>query len=125
MVRKFSVWRMLGGGCQYCGTKLSDALDRAEYSTRRYGRLRSLACQRAVLGEPRRLVGVEYIMDAATWLADHNNTPPMLEGQAFQFVGSPNRYGIPPFFELHVWAWRKNPNGTFVDWNNKESCEGR
>jgi len=70
------------------------------------------------------LVGVEYIVDAGTWLSSHG-APPMLEGQAFQFVGSPNRYGIPPFFELHVWAWRNNPNGAFVDWNNKVSCEGQ
>jgi hypothetical protein len=72
-----------------------------------------------------RLVGVEFIVDAATWLAAHNNTPPALEGQAFQFVGAPNRYGIPAFFELHVWAWRDNPNGAFVDWNNNVSCEGQ
>ena len=76
------------------------------------------------VGDQRRLVGVEYIVDAATWLKDHN-APPMLEGQAFQFVGSPNRYGIAAFFELHVWAWRENPNGAFVDWNNKVSCEGQ
>ncbi|HKD07288.1 MAG TPA: hypothetical protein VKB79_15405 [Bryobacteraceae bacterium] len=72
-----------------------------------------------------RLVGVEFIVDAATWLQAHNNTPPALEGQAFQFVGAPNRYGIPAFFELHVWAWRDNPNGAFVDWNNNVSCEGQ
>ena len=77
------------------------------------------------VGDQRRLVGVEYIVDAATWLADHKNAPPMLEGQAFQFVGSPNRYGIAAFFELHVWAWRNNPNGAFVDWNNKVTCEGQ
>jgi len=77
------------------------------------------------VGDKRRLVGVEYIVDAATWLANHKGAPPMLEGQAFQFVGSPNRYGIPPFFELHVWAWRGNPNGAFVDWNNRVSCEGQ
>lgn len=76
------------------------------------------------VGDQRRLVGVEYIVDASTWLSSHA-APPMLEGQAFQFVGSPNRYGIPPFFELHVWAWRNNPNGAFVDWNNKVSCEGQ
>lgn len=71
-----------------------------------------------------RLVGVEYIVDAATWMA-HHNAPPMLEGQAFQFVNSPNRYGLPAFFELHVWAWRENPNGAFVDWNNRVTCEGQ
>jgi hypothetical protein len=71
-----------------------------------------------------RLVGVEFIVDAATWLKNHN-VPPMLEGQAFQFVNSPNRYGLPAFFELHVWAWRDNPNGAFVDWNTRVSCEGQ
>ena len=76
-------------------------------------------------GDLRRLVGVEYIVDAATWLAAHNNTPPVLDGQAFQFVGAPNRYNLAPFFELHVWAWRSNPNGAFVDWNNRVSCEGQ
>jgi hypothetical protein len=70
-----------------------------------------------------RLVGVEYIVDAQTWLNNHNNTPPVLEGQVFQFVGSPNRYNLPSFFELHVWAWRDNPQGAFVDWNNQVSCE--
>ena len=71
-----------------------------------------------------RLVGVEYIVDSATWMA-HHNAPPMLEGQAFQFVNSPNRYGLPAFFELHVWAWRENPNGAFVDWNKRVTCEGQ
>ncbi len=71
-----------------------------------------------------RFVGVEYIVDAASWSARHD-APPMLEGQAFQLVSSPNRYGLPPFYELHVWAWRDNPNGAFVDWNTRVSCEGQ
>ena len=70
------------------------------------------------------LVGVEFVVLADTWLATHTS-PPVLEGQSFQFVGSPNRYGLPAHFELHVWAWRDNPNGAFVDWNNKVSCEGK
>jgi len=70
-----------------------------------------------------RLVGVEFIVDAATWLSNHDNSPPVLEGQTFQFVDSPNRYNLAPFFELHVWAWRHNPNGAFVDWNNQVTCE--
>jgi hypothetical protein len=70
------------------------------------------------------LVGVEFVVIADTWLA-HYDSPPVLEGQSFQFVGSPNRYGLPAHFELHVWAWRYNPNGAFVDWNNKVSCEGK
>jgi hypothetical protein len=69
------------------------------------------------------LVGVEFVVIAQTWQANHT-TPPVLEGQTFLFVDSPNRYGLPAHYELHVWAWRDNPNGAFVDWNNKVSCEG-
>jgi hypothetical protein len=74
------------------------------------------------VGDKRRLVGVEYIVDAATWL-QNNSTPPALDGQDFQLVGSPNRFNLAPFFELHVWAWRDNPQGAFVDWNNEVTCE--
>jgi len=81
----------------------------------------------ALIYEPRngelRLVGVEFIVDAATWLQNHG-APPVLEGQTFLLVTSPNRYNLPPFFELHVWAWRDNPQGSFVDWNNKVTCDG-
>jgi hypothetical protein len=24
---------------------------------------------------------------------------------------------------LHVWAWKENPNGAFVNWHPKVSCE--
>ena len=61
---------------------------------------------------------------ADSWLASHTS-PPVLEGQSFQFVPSPNRYGLPAHFELHVWAWRDNPNGAFVDWNNRVTCESQ
>lgn len=74
-------------------------------------------------GNKRRLVGVEYIVDAATWLKNNNNVPPTLDGQDFQFVAAPNRFNLADFFELHVWAWRDNPLGAFVDWNNQVSCE--
>jgi hypothetical protein len=72
-----------------------------------------------------RLVGVEFIVDATTWLANNSNTPPVLDGQVFNFVDAPNRFNIPSFFELHVWAWRDNPQGAFVDWNNHVTCENQ
>ncbi len=71
------------------------------------------------------LVGVEFILDSASWLAANNNTPPVLEGQVFNFVPAPNRFNIPSFFELHVWAWRSNPQGSFVDWNNAVTCSAQ
>jgi hypothetical protein len=70
------------------------------------------------------LVGVEFIVFAKAWLQSHKNNPPVLEGQVFQFVDNPNRFNIPAFFELHVWAWRANPQGAYVDWNNKVTCAG-
>jgi len=70
------------------------------------------------------LVGVEFIVDAATWLKNNAN-PPVLQGQTFLFVDSPNRFNIPPFFELHVWAWRSNPLGPFMDWNDNVTCAGQ
>ena len=69
-----------------------------------------------------RLLGVEYLVIAEAWHAK-NSGPPVLMGQHFHYVGSPNRYGLPPFYELHVWAWRTNPHGMFVDWNPRVSCE--
>ena len=74
-----------------------------------------------------RLVGVEYIVLAAQWDSAHTEppVPPVLEGQLFHFNESPNRFRLDPFYELHVWAWRENPNGTFVDWNPRVSCDGQ
>jgi hypothetical protein len=72
-------------------------------------------------GGSMRLVGVEFIVDAATW-AKKNAAPPQLYQQLLQLIPSPNRYGLDTFYELHVWAWQDNPNGAFVDWNNKVSC---
>jgi hypothetical protein len=68
-----------------------------------------------------RLVGVEFIVDAATWQKT-NAAPPELYQQLLLLIPSPNRYGLDTFYELHVWAWQDNPNGAFVDWNNKVSC---
>jgi hypothetical protein len=69
------------------------------------------------------LVGVEFLVLYEDWHAD-NEFPPVLMGQVFNYSGSPNRYGLPAYYELHVWAWKDNPNGTFADWNPNVSCEG-
>jgi hypothetical protein len=68
-----------------------------------------------------RLVAVEYVVIAEAWHAA-NEAPPVLMGQLFNYVGAPNRYGIPAFYELHVWAWKNNQNGVFADWNPAVSC---
>ncbi|MEP7248122.1 MAG: hypothetical protein ABI885_31185 [Gammaproteobacteria bacterium] len=71
-----------------------------------------------------RLVGVEFITIASEWLEKHpDGAPPDLDGHLAHFVDSPNRYGLPPFYELHVWAWEDNPSGSFADWNTEVSCD--
>ena len=66
-----------------------------------------------------KLVGVEFIILASALPA---NAAPQVEGHLMQYFDAPNRYGLPPFFELHIWAWRENPQGVFVDWNNHVTC---
>lgn len=68
-----------------------------------------------------RLVAVEYIVFADAWSA-HNPQPPAVFGQLLNYIAAPNRFGNPNFYELHVWAWKDNPFGTFVDWNPHVSC---
>ena len=77
-----------------------------------------IAHPEAVMYEPQpdgslELVAVEYITMKG---------PANLGGQLFAFNGAPNRYGLDPFYELHVWAWRDNPKGTFADMNPNVSC---
>jgi len=71
-----------------------------------------------------RLVGVEFIQLADDWAARYpNGGVPSVDGNLMNLVGFPNRYGLPAFYELHVWAWEDNPNGVFSDWNNRVTCE--
>ena len=77
------------------------------------------------VGKAMKLVGVEFIAIADPWLAAHQQAPPVLEGQLLQYIGTPNRYALPGLFELHVWAWRDNPHGAYVDWNTHVSCENK
>jgi hypothetical protein len=72
-----------------------------------------------------RLTGVDYLVDAAEWDANpkHKGAPPELFGQLFHYFESPNRFKLNPFYTLHVWAWKDNPNGTFSNWNPNVSCD--
>jgi hypothetical protein len=71
-----------------------------------------------------RLVGVEFIVLADDFAKQHpEGGAPSLEGHLMNYVGQPNRYGLPAFYELHVWAWERNPKGSFADWNTQVSCD--
>lgn len=71
-----------------------------------------------------RLVGVEFIELADDWAARNpNGGVPEVDGNLMNLVGYPNRFGLPAFYELHVWAWEDNPKGNFSDWNTHVTCE--
>jgi hypothetical protein len=68
-----------------------------------------------------RLIGADFLVIADAWNAKHT-APPELMGQLFHLFDSPNRFGLPAFYTLHVWAWKENPNGAFVNWHPNVSC---
>jgi hypothetical protein len=70
----------------------------------------------------RRLIGADYLLIADAWNSTHSG-PPELMGQSFHLFTSPNRFGLPAFYTLHVWAWKQNPKGAFVNWHPNVSCE--
>jgi len=71
-----------------------------------------------------RLIGADYLVFAEEWDAAHPGSPPQLMGQLFHLFESPNRFGLPAFYTLHVWAWKESPTGTFVNWHQGISCDG-
>lgn len=68
-----------------------------------------------------RLVAVEYITFQSTWDAEHAE-PPKLFGRAFDVTPAPNRFGLPAFYSLHAWVWKRNPAGTFAMFNPRVTC---
>jgi hypothetical protein len=70
-----------------------------------------------------RITGADFLVLASEWDKTHT-TAPELNGQLFHYFEAPNRFGLPPFYTLHVWAWKDNPNGTFTNWNPSVSCDG-
>lgn len=89
-----------------------------------------------------RLIGIEYVQAVllrntetnavAPWFSTDPwpatyvvvNPAPSLFGQTFQGPMPGHVPGMPWHYDLHVWAWAPNPNGTFAQWNPAISCEG-
>jgi hypothetical protein len=71
-----------------------------------------------------RLAALEYVIFKAKWEEAHgvNAAQPKLFGQTFDFIPSPNRFGLDPFYALHVWLFDRNPSGLFFAWNPKVTC---
>jgi hypothetical protein len=70
-----------------------------------------------------RLIGADFLVFKEAWDTAHPNEMPQIMGQLLHLFESPNRFGLPDFYTLHVWAWKDNPTGTFVNWHSKVSCD--
>jgi len=82
---------------------------------------------RTVIYEPAtngglKLIGADFLIFADVW-AKKNPGPPELMGQFFHYWESPNHFGLPEFYTLHVWTWKDNPNRAFVNWHPSVSCQ--
>lgn len=72
-------------------------------------------------GRPK-LIGADYLVFAEDWHKTNAATPALM-GQLLHLFESPNRFGLPNFYTLHVWAWKENPAGSFSNWHTKVSCD--
>jgi hypothetical protein len=65
--------------------------------------------------------GSDYLVDKAGWESNPNTRAARAEGQLFHRFDSPNRFGLDPFYTLHV--WRGEQSGRHVrNWNPNVSC---
>lgn len=71
-----------------------------------------------------RLVALEYVVLKSDWESVHGAgaSRPKLFGHRFDFTDAGNRYGLPPFYSLHAWIWKHNPDGRFAMWNPRVHC---
>jgi hypothetical protein len=72
----------------------------------------------------RHLVALEYLVLKKDWERVHgqNAHRPWLYKHRFNFTHAGNRFGLPPYYSLHAWIWKKNPAGMFEMWNPNVHC---
>ena len=69
-----------------------------------------------------KMTGADFLVFAEDWHKTNAATP-ALQGQLLHLFESPNRFGLPNFYTLHVWAWKENPTGAFANWHSNVSCD--
>ena len=83
----------------------------------------------ALVYEPRidggyKLVAIEYVVFQDAWHDAFGADTPTVLGVPLKAVGAGNRYGLPPFYQRHLWLWEPNPLGIYEDWNPRVTCRG-
>ena len=70
----------------------------------------------------KRLIGADFVVIAD---ARDRQKQYLLEpiAQLVRYLGFPNRFDLPAFYTLHVWAGKDNPHDALVNWRPNVSCE--
>lgn len=74
------------------------------------------------------LVAVENLIFAQAWHAAGNVGRPSFHGNEYYYmIDNPltpadEAHGFEPHYELHVWLYRHNPAGTFMQFNTRVTC---
>lgn len=74
------------------------------------------------------LVGVENLVFQKAWEEAGHSEPPTFQGVSFNhMVDDPatekdEAHNFMPHYDLHVWIYRDNPNGTFTPFNPAVTC---
>lgn len=74
------------------------------------------------------LVAVENLVFRLAWSQAGHSEPPSFRGVSYNLMqDDPNTkadeaHMFEPHYDLHVWIFRDNPNGTFAQYNPKVSC---
>jgi hypothetical protein len=75
------------------------------------------------------LVAVENLTFLAAWQKAGNTAPPSFHGVPYnRMEDDPSTpldeaHMFEPHYDLHVWLYRENPNGTFAQFNPDVTCE--
>jgi hypothetical protein len=69
-----------------------------------------------------RLIGVEYYRTDADQDPGTDTDRPRLSGRAFDGPMAGHEPVQPVHYDLHAWVWKRNPAGTFAQWNRRVSC---
>jgi hypothetical protein len=69
-----------------------------------------------------KLIGADYLVLVKAWDDKHDSSPELM-GELLHLFEAPNRFKLPAFYTLHVWAWKHSLTGTFVNWHTNVSCD--
>lgn len=75
-----------------------------------------------------RLVAVENLVFESAWRAAGHLQPPQFHGVRYVLLKDDPKtpideaHNFEPHYELHVWSYRRNPIGTFAEFNPQVTC---